>query len=197
MNNFNSNPIIIQEDVAAQLQESQQKEQVMRNTLSDLRKQVINIMQEYEMQKVISSALTRFQKNVPESEAAVPPSVQARKPFETISPQIRNLVIEKVLIRGEISYEKAAAIYGISRASVGRIIAEEKKFKKTDLEKVIKKKRGRKSSLQPTHLIYLLKKLEDVSTISLKKMVEDLETKYNISTSISALNRQFKQMEIT
>lgn len=149
------------------------------------------------MQKVISSALTHFQKNAPESETAVPPSVQARKPFETISPQIRNLVVEKVLIWGEMSYEKAAATYGISSASVGRIIAEEKKFKQDDLKKVIKEKRGCKSLLQFTHLIYLLKKLEDDSTISLKKMVEDLETKYNISTSISALDRQFKQMEIT
>lgn len=192
-----SDSIILQSDVHLQLKDSQNKENAYSRRLKQLKDEVTSLFSKLEHQRLETKALKALDKNLPpEYQTSSIPSEQGRKPFEVISPQIRNLVIENVLYKGKMSYEEAAVTFKISRASVGRIIAEEKRGKKT-LTKTIVKKRGRKSPLDSKILLYLLDQLENKSTLTLKEMVQDIENKFQISTSTSALDRKFSQMEIT
>eukprot|EP01114_Cavostelium_apophysatum_P013412 TRINITY_DN3246_c0_g1_i2.p1 TRINITY_DN3246_c0_g1~~TRINITY_DN3246_c0_g1_i2.p1 ORF type:complete len:312 (-),score=53.44 TRINITY_DN3246_c0_g1_i2:52-987(-) len=86
-----------------------------------------------------------------------------------------------------MTYDQAATTFKISRASVARIVKEGKR--KRDDPPPQPKKRGRKSELTPEALIFLLLRLEDESTLTLKEMVEILRKDLDITTSTSALDQ--------
>jgi len=60
---------------------------------------------------------------------STPASENQRKKFEMISPDVRALIVDKVLYTGEMTWENAMVAYKVSRSSIALIFAEEKKSK--------------------------------------------------------------------
>jgi transposase len=92
-------------------------------------------------------------------------------------------------------------IYNVSRASISRILQEEKKRKALEegeeQVELHKKRRGHQSPITPSMLTWLLLELEQNSQVTLEEMVYKIENKFNVNTSASALERMLKRMAIT
>eukprot|EP01118_Nematostelium_gracile_P002585 TRINITY_DN1280_c0_g1_i2.p1 TRINITY_DN1280_c0_g1~~TRINITY_DN1280_c0_g1_i2.p1 ORF type:complete len:112 (-),score=28.80 TRINITY_DN1280_c0_g1_i2:231-566(-) len=110
-----------------------------------MQEEVRTLYNEINKDCIEARALQNLRDNTNEPEQALEDN--PRKPYEEISPQIRALVVQKVMMSGEFSYEKAGAVYGISRALVGRIVHDTKKQQLDGAPKPPKKKRGRTSQL--------------------------------------------------
>jgi len=59
------------------------------------------------------------------------------------------------------------------------------------------KKHGRKSSLHVDILIYLCLQLEEDSQLTIQQLVTEVESKFKIETSTSAIDRALEKMDIT
>lgn len=180
----------------ARFQAAIEKRDQNNDLLRQLQEEVKNAFRQRNLSELELKALSNVLENTPQPTPLIPPSQTGRKPNELISPQIQKLVVEKVLYGGEMSYEQAAATYGISRASVGRIISNEKKRKAED-EVTVPRKKGRKSPITINALLHLLMELEDNSTLTLKAMVQETKKTFDIDTSTSAIDRALDKMEIS
>jgi hypothetical protein len=107
--------------------------------------------------------------------------------FEKIPQETEALFIQKVLYKEALTWEEAEKIYNCLHSSIGRILKKEKD-RQLGVSVPAPKKRGRKSSIQPYMLSFILYAFEINSQLTLKDMVVDLENHFQIETSKSALN---------
>jgi len=78
--------------------------------------------------------------------------------------------------------------YGISRASISRILLAEKQKINNEPSKSTQK-RGRKTPLTGDVLVYILGKLEQNSQLTLEEIKNSVETMFHIETSTTAIER--------
>jgi len=86
--------------------------------------------------------------------------------------------------------------YGISRASISRILLAEKQKINNETSKLTQK-RGRKTPLTGDVLVYILGKLEQNSQLTLEEIKNSVETMFHIETSTTAIERALQKMNIT
>jgi len=165
--------------------------------LVELHSQVVSLAEQVRKNELIVGALTHLQKNTPMQIAPLAPSELKRKAFECISPHVRALIAEKVVRQGSMSYEQAAAVYNVSKSSVGRVAADERKRVASTEPAPPPQKRGRKTPITIDAIIHLLVAIEKNSVMTLKNMVLELKEKFNIDSSVSAIDRALSQMDIT
>lgn len=103
------------------------------------------------------------------------------------------------MYKGAMSYEQAMTTYDISHASVGRIIAEERKRKAGNQPEPphTPTKRGRKSPITADVLVHLLCRLEANSQLTLQALTTEVEQRFNIETSISAITHALDRLTVT
>jgi len=148
-------------NVTTALAESEHRKKIAHQNLRDLQRQVIEINLSLEKERLL-------EKSEP------PPSQYTRKKFERIAPEIQALVTKKIFYEGSMSWDEAIKTYDISRASISEVPL---------------KKKGRKTPLTLDILTDCLWWLEENSTLTLLKLVDKIQEKYNILTSTSALDR--------
>jgi len=95
--------------------------------LHNLQQQVREKYQELHLQQMLQHSLLNLEQSTSNSTPVLSPSENQRKKFEMISPDVRALIVDKVLYTGEMTWEKAMVAYKVSRSSIARIVAEEKK----------------------------------------------------------------------
>ena len=99
-------------------EEIKEKKKTIHEKLIEHQNEIKKLYLEKEEEDMKEKALRNFEKNTPSPITQTLPSQQKRRQFEAIPGSIKSLVAQKVLYEGCMSYEKAAAIYGISKASV-------------------------------------------------------------------------------
>jgi len=82
--------------------------------------------QELHLQQMLQKSLHSLEQSTSNSTPMLSLSENERKKFEMNSPDIRALIVDKVLYTGEMTWENAMVPYKVSRSSIARMIAEEK-----------------------------------------------------------------------
>ncbi len=80
-----------------------------------------------------------------------------------------------------MSWEEAIRTYGISRASISRILAKEKRKQADEPEPDHHSKRGRKSVITGDLLVFLLNELEEDSQITLEELRKKTVDKFQVN----------------
>jgi transposase len=184
-------------DVDTREQQLDTQRTQLREELEEQQRKIRETYRLLEEQEIVEKSLKHYKQATQGPEPLLPPSTQERKKFAPISSQVRALVVKNVYYDGSMSWEQAMLAYSVSRASISRILKEEKSRKDANTPKLPPKKRGRKSPLHMDALIYILFQLEANSTLSLAQLVVEVQARYNVETSTSAIDRALKQMDIT
>jgi transposase len=194
ISNINSVPTTLESELSrSEAQQKRIKEDLLRE-----QQRVNELYRELLHHRNLEKALRHFSKVTPADESTVPPpSENARKKFVAISPQIRALIVRHLFYDADMSWEQAMATFKVSRASISRILKEERALTNpTTAQPKPKKKRGRHSPLSMQSLVHLLTRIESDSQLTLQKMVLDLKEKFGIESSTSAIDRALKKLSI-
>jgi len=149
--------------------------------LKELQQMVRDRYSALEEDRIKKKALQIYQK------ATVQTPVPSLPPSE-----IKALVVKKVFYEGTMTWDQAIETYAISRASISHILNEERKRKQNAESNVLvehpPQKRGRKSPLANGEiLIYILDRFEKDSTLDYNRLHKDIEQKFMIQTSPTAI----------
>lgn len=131
----------------------------------------------------------------------VNPKRQRGKP---IPGNITRLVEHAVADTGSLTYSEAAATFGVSPASVHRIVAAKRRRDDArpanpaaETPELIKPRRKRRSPLTEAILLQILCLIDEDCTVSLRDIVKIVKDRFNTQTSKSAVDRALRSMDIT
>jgi len=174
------------------------KEKEQHAELKGLRQKVRDIYLTLEKDRVTRESLKAYNKVHPEPEPPAPPSLHKRKKYQPIPKETRALVAKKVFYEGSLTWDEACQAYDISRISVARILNAEKRKGDDSIQQLTPpKKRGRKSPLTVDVLVFILDELEKNSQLSLRELINRVESHFPIETSTSAIDRALTAMDIS
>jgi transposase len=181
------------------LVEIEEQERQTNEELRRLQRQVQSAYMKLEQQRILKKSIKNFtEHSAPEVAPVSAPSDQARRKGHPISPEVKALVVQKIFYENSMSWDEAQRVYNVSKGTISRIINQEKKRKLEESETPsVQHKRGRKSPITVEMLIYMLLELEQDSQLTLLQLVEKVESKFQIQTSTSALDRVLKKCEVT
>jgi transposase len=166
------------------------------NRLRELQQQVREVYTKLEQRKTVKKSLAALQQS---EQQHTPVVEEKRRKYQAISPQIKALITQKVFYDGTMTWDEAIKNYGVSRASISRILKQEKRKREGDDEddNARPKKRGRRPSLSVETLAFILSELERDSQLTLQSIVASVEKKFKIETSASSIDRALTKMNIT
>lgn len=151
-------------------------------------------------QKHGAIAITRSLTNLNQAnQTPSQPSKDQRRPHQPISEDVKNLIYANVC-DGNMNQVQAASAFRVSSRQVKRIIKQKRdaeNYSGSDSPREPKRKRGATSKLTVEMLVDLLLFLEEQPGLTLKKMVEFIEDRFKVSTSITAVDRALRKMDIT
>lgn len=168
-----------------------------QQSLRDLHQQVRTIMLQMDRDKVREKAIRSYVQATPQPNPAPAPLEGMRRKTSPISPEVQALIAQKMMYEGgSMTWEEAMDTYKVSRASISRIVNKEKR-KQNGIMPAPPKKRGRKTPLTLEILTFVLSLLEVESQLTLKELVIKIELHYPIQTSVSALDKALKKLDVT
>lgn len=192
-----SNIFIAIENIDTTLAGLRTQRQQVDDALAALQKQVVEPYLNKEKLKTREKALQAYKDNTPQPVPQAPPTTFKRKAWEQIPKEVASLVVQKVFYEGSVSWKEAKKVYGVSKASLSRLINKEKKLREDPNSIPPTQKRGRKTPLNPQILSFILMEIEKDSQITLADIVENVEKEFHIQTSDTAIDRALRNMEVT
>jgi transposase len=187
---------------AQRLAELTQQQNQLHDDISTLQAQLASKYEELDKQKRLTKVVSAYQQNTEQSDSEED-APRKRHKYEQITPEVKSLVCRNMLYNKSMTWEQCQRAYGISNASISRILKEEKQRVQQQQSgeqpspKPPRKKRGRRATVSIDDLIFVALELENDSTLTLRELCDKLQTERKVDITESGLWRHLEKMDVT